>query len=159
MRPLLDEYFLAMLPLVASRGTCPRRQVACILTDQDGRLVSTGYNGSAPGMGHCTEDDACAGHPAFGGTREQCLATHAELNAVLQSLGSRRQPFTAYCSLTPCKACAQALLGCGVKQVVALALYQHGTDGPRLLNKAGVTVWVWQNNERAPWAAHVSEED
>ena len=44
MRPSLDAYFLAMLPLVAGRGTCPRRQVACILTDQEGRMVSMGYS-------------------------------------------------------------------------------------------------------------------
>src|SRR6185437_7893780 len=53
-RPDLDEYYLAMLPLVASRGTCPRRQVACVLADERGRLVATGYNGNPSGAAHCS---------------------------------------------------------------------------------------------------------
>ena len=149
-RPSLDEYWLSMVPQVASRGTCPRRQVACILVDESGKLVSTGYNGPASGLEHCI-DQPCPGSPAVGGERTDCEATHAELNAVLQAAASRRSPWTAYCSLTPCLPCAQALLGTGIKEVVALALYAHDDKGPRLLNKAGVMVWVWRNSERTPW--------
>ena len=67
-RPDLDEYYLAMLPLVASRGTCPRRQVACVLADERGRLVATGYNGNPSGAAHC-DLVPCPGSPATGGSR------------------------------------------------------------------------------------------
>ena len=152
LRPSLDTYWLAMLPLIASRATCPRRAVGAILTDKDGRIVSTGYNGTVSSAVHCL-DTPCPGSPALGGRREACEATHAELNAVLQATSSRRQPFTAYCSITPCRPCAQALLGTGIKEVVAAELYKHEDTGPKLLNKAGVLVWVWRNNERTPWAS------
>jgi dCMP deaminase len=153
-RPSLDEYWLSMLPLVASRGTCPRRQVGAVLTDIDGRLVSTGYNGNAPGAPHCI-DTPCPGSPLScpPGLRDACEALHAEANALVQSRGSRRLPHTLYCGLTPCFPCAKLLLAEGVREVVAGALYAHDHSGPRLLNKHGVMVWVWRNGERTPWSA------
>lgn len=151
-RPSIDEYYMAMLPLVAGRGTCPRRQVACLIVDAKGILAATGYNGVSSGVAHCDERP-CPGSPILGGPREACHATHAELNAVLQAAHSRLVPRTAYCSLTPCKPCAQALLGAGVKEVVAAALYAYDETGLVLLNGAGVDVWVWRNGERTPWSA------
>jgi len=141
MRPSLDDYFLAMLPLVAARGTCPRRLVSCILVDDRGRLVSSGYNGNPPGAPHC-EDSPCPGSPVIGGQRFNCESVHAELNAVIQAGASRREPVTAYCSLTPCRPCAAALLSVGVKRVVALEYYKYDNAGPELLAKAGVILEV-----------------
>jgi dCMP deaminase len=138
VRPSLDDYFLAMLPLVASRGTCPRRQVACILVDDKGRFVSSGYNGNPPGADHC-DMVPCPGSPAIGGLRTDCESVHAELNAVIQAGASRRAPVTAYCSLTPCRPCAAALLSVGVKRTVALERYKYDDAGPALLAKAGVS--------------------
>jgi len=121
--------------------------------------VSTGYNGPPSRIAHCKDEEPCHGSPLFGGMKESCIAIHAELNAVLQAAASRRIPFTAYCSLSPCLPCAQALLGAGVKEVVALDIWRHGTDGPRLLNKAGVLVWVWRNSERTPWLVEAEVTD
>jgi dCMP deaminase len=141
MRPTIDEYYLAMLPLVASRGTCPRRQVACILTDDHGRLCATGYNGNAPGLPHCV-DVPCPGAEVIGGAREDCEAVHAEESALLQARSSRREPRTAYCSLTPCFGCANLLLSAGITRVVAVRMYRHDDRGVRLLLKAGVELEV-----------------
>lgn len=141
MRPSIDAYYLAILPLVASRGTCPRRQVACILVDGKGRLVATGYNGNPPGADHC-DLVPCPGSPAIGGQRTECESVHAELNAVIQAGASRREPVTAYCSLTPCRPCAAALLSVGIKRVVALEQYKYDDAGPALLAKAGVQLEV-----------------
>jgi dCMP deaminase len=136
-RPSLDDYFLAMLPLVASRGTCPRRQVACILVDEKGRLVATGYNGNAPGMAHCI-DKPCPGAESIGGLRESCQAVHAEASALLQARASRREPCTAYCSLTPCFSCAKLLISAGITRVVAMDTYKYDALGLQLLHEAGV---------------------
>ena len=149
MRPSLDDYYIAMLPLVASRGTCPRRQVGCILTDAKGRLVATAYNGNASGLRHCI-DSPCPGAPSLGGTRIDCEAVHAELAAILQATASRRAPHTAYCSLTPCRACATALISAGVSRVVALEAYKYDTTGLALLQKAGVTLEIRSACEYLP---------
>jgi len=140
-RPDIDAYWSAMVPLVAARATCPRRSVGAILTDAEGRLVSTGYNGNAPGAVHCI-DEPCPGSPALGGERQNCEALHAEANSVAQVLGSRRAPHTLYCSLTPCFPCAMLLLAVGVRRVVALERYRHDDRGPAFLVRNGVEVIV-----------------
>ena len=155
-RPSLDEYWLSMLPFVAARATCPRRAVGAIITDADGRIVSSGYNGQYSGAVHCIASP-CKGSPLLQGQRDECEALHAEANVVAQAMGSRRAPWTLYVSLTPCFSCAKLLLAVGVKEVVALDRWRHGDDGPRLLNKAGVAVWVWQNGERTPWATELED--
>jgi dCMP deaminase len=140
VRPSLDVYYGAMLPLVASRGTCPRRLVACVLVDDHGRLVATGYNGNAPGLPHCM-DAPCPGAESLGGPREACEAVHAEASALLQARSSRREPRTAYCSLTPCMDCAKLLVSAGVRRVVAAAAYKHDEGrGAAYLAKAGVSL-------------------
>lgn len=152
-RPSIDAYWIAMLPLVASRATCPRRAVGAILTDVDGRLVSTGYNGTAARLPHCTEHH-CPGHPDDGGKRETCEALHAEANCVAQAFGSNRAPHTLYCLLTPCFSCAKLLLACGVRRIVAVDVYAHDDAGVRLLKKAGAELWIWDKTTKEK-RAHV----
>ena len=146
LRPNLDSYWLSMLPLVAARATCPRRAVGAILTDKDGCLVSTGYNGNSPGAPHCL-DIPCSGSPVLSGFRDDCEALHAESNVIAQALGSRRAPYTLYCSVTPCFPCAKLLLACGVRRVVALEYYMHDDRGPVLLKQNGVEVIVLSKGE------------
>jgi hypothetical protein len=49
MRPTRDEYYLREAELVASRSTCIRRSVGCVLVDAHGRELAKGYNGVASG--------------------------------------------------------------------------------------------------------------
>jgi dCMP deaminase len=55
MRPTKIEYFLAIAKVVATRSTCLRRSVGCVLVDKRGHILSTGYNGVASGQPHCNE--------------------------------------------------------------------------------------------------------
>ena len=139
-RPSLDEYYLSMLTLVASRATCPRRQVAAILVDAGGKLVSMGYNGPPAGMPHCI-DTQCPGAADQSGDTSRCIAIHAEMNALSQAQASRRAPHTLYCSTVPCFNCAKMLVTEGVKRVVAASDYPNQL-GVELLRQAGVTVCV-----------------
>jgi dCMP deaminase len=50
-----DEYFLDIADVVATRGTCDRKLVGSVIV-KDKKIVSTGYNGSIHGMGHCDEE-------------------------------------------------------------------------------------------------------
>lgn len=54
-RPGWDAYFLNVAQAVAQRGDCTRRQVGAIIVDQNHRIISTGYNGTAPGQKSCLE--------------------------------------------------------------------------------------------------------
>lgn len=139
-RPSLDEYYLAMLKLVASRATCRRRQVAAILTDAKGVLISTGYNGVPSGMPHCI-DAPCRGATDQAGNNDNCLAIHAEQNCLLRAGDRLRYAHTLYCSTVPCFNCAKLVVSAGIKKVVAASVYAD-QRGLELLRQAGVMISV-----------------
>lgn len=104
---------------VATRATCDRKHVGCLLV-RDNHILATGYNGSIPGMDHC--DDV--GHIVING---QCLrTTHAEQNAICQAgkYGTSIQGATAYVTCEPCWVCFKLLLTCGITRIVYDDLYR-----------------------------------
>lgn len=119
-----DQYFTEMALLTASRATCARRQVGCVLTDNDGHVLSTGYNGVPAGMPHCI-DSPCAGANKPSGTGlELCQAVHAEQNALLQCPDVKRI-HTAYCTASPCMTCVKLLMNTGCQRIVFSEEYPH----------------------------------
>ena len=133
-RPDKDTYFLDMAKLAATRSTCLRRAVGCILVDTKGRVLSIGYNGVSAGVPHCNQHDmfdplgypnACSSAFAKSGEGlDACMAVHAEMNAILQC----RDPDavrTAYVTASPCIQCTKMLLNTGCKRVVFGEEYPH----------------------------------
>lgn len=122
-RPAWDTYFMQLARMAASRGTCDRAAVGCILTI-DKRIVSTGYNGSPAGVSHC--DDI--GHLLVNG---HCIRTvHAEANAIADAArrGVAIAGATAYVTHAPCRTCAMLLVSAGVVRVVFDAMYDDGAN-------------------------------
>jgi len=133
-RPSWDEYFLKVAMLVSERATCPRMHCGCVLV-KDKQILSTGYNGSIPGDGHC-EDDGCLI------VDNHCIRTiHAEMNAILQcsSHGISTQGSTAYITNMPCTNCAKALITAGIKKIVIFSDY-HDTLAEEFFKKANVKI-------------------
>lgn len=60
MRPTRDETWLRVAAELAKRSTCLRRAVGCVLLDDLGQVLSTGYNGRARGLPHCHEKERVA---------------------------------------------------------------------------------------------------
>jgi dCMP deaminase len=48
-----DEWAMQLAAVTASRATCLRRSVGCVLTNERGHVLATGYNGVASGLPHC----------------------------------------------------------------------------------------------------------
>lgn len=120
-RPSWDEYFLKLAMLASERATCPRMHCGCVLV-RDRYVLSTGYNGSLPGLPHCHTDGCLVvdGH---------CVRTnHAEINAICQASrhGTTLAGATAYVTNMPCTNCAKALIGAGIGRVVIFSGY-HDT--------------------------------
>lgn len=115
MRTTWDAYFLDLARLAASRSTCDRRAVGCVLVAPDRTVLATGYNGSAPGAPHCHD----AGHLMLG---PSCVRTiHAEQNAVARAArrgGAALDGATAYVTTFPCLGCLKLLVAAGVRRVV-----------------------------------------
>lgn len=125
MRPSRDEYFMMMAFLVATRSTCARRKVGCVLVNSRGHVVGTGYNGVAAGRPHCNEGLSCEGANAKSGTGlDSCEAIHAEQNALLQCRDVC-QIAACYCTASPCITCTKLLLNTSCKRVIFGEEYPH----------------------------------
>lgn len=131
-----DEYFLQGAEWVATRGTCTRRQVGCILVNRRGHIIATGYNGPASGAPHCIDaGHACLGAKALSGTNlEQCEAIHAEQNALLQCKDVY-DINTAYVTTSPCITCVKLLLATSCQRIVFRTAYAHDQQSRDLWHK------------------------
>ena len=141
-RPPWDDYFMGITFQVAKRSTCDRARVGAIIV-KDRRILTTGYNGSPAGLGHCDdighlmkkvlhEDDRITQH---------CMRTvHAEQNAVCQAarLGIPLEGATLYCRMTPCRTCAMLIINCGIVRVVCERKYHDGQESEEMFKLAGV---------------------
>ena len=55
MRPTKDQWAMQLALVTARRATCLRRAVGCVLLNERGHVIATGYNGVAAGQKHCNE--------------------------------------------------------------------------------------------------------
>lgn len=121
-RPTWDEFWFTMALFYSTRGTCDRLRAACIIVDNNNRLVGAGYNGSLPGDSHCDE----VGHLMVDG---HCIRTlHAEVNAIMHSHGEL-EGGTAYVLGTPCIDCVKKLLTKKVKKILFTREYDNQARG------------------------------
>ena len=128
------EYFMQITELVASRSTCDRAWVGCVLVNDSNRIVSTGYNGSVSGNPHC--DDV--GHTMRDG---HCIATiHAEMNALLYCAkeGISVKNCSAYVTHFPCLNCTKALIQSGIKNIYYKSDYRLDEYAIQLMEGNGV---------------------
>jgi len=141
-RPSWDEYFLKIVEMVGSRGTCDRFRGGCVIT-RDRRIVSTGYAGSPVGIPHCDE----IGHEMHtvtnedGTTSRHCIRTiHAEQNAICEAarMGISLNGGTLYCKMTPCYTCAKMIINAGIKRIVCIEDYHAGARSKEIFKEAGI---------------------
>lgn len=126
---------MAIARIVATRSTCDRLEAGAVLV-KNKRIISTGYNGSPPGLPHC--DDV--GHLMEGG---HCVRTiHAEHNAILQAATTpsiSTEGSTMYTKYTFCIHCAKYIVAAGVKRIVYGKVYRNA-KALDYLRQAGVEV-------------------
>lgn len=146
-RPSWDEYFLAMAAMVSTRSTCVRRMVGMVLTDVHHRVLSSGYNGTAPGAPHCI-DQPCAGATAASGTNLQdCESSHAEISG-LADCADRTRVDTVYLTTAPCSTCVTALLLTSATRLVFLDDYPGSEESRRRWERSGR---IWHHFEGDSW--------
>lgn len=114
-----DEYFMAIATQVATRATCDRKHVGAVIV-RDRTILSTGYNGSVRGVGHCDE----IGHLMEGG---HCVRTiHAECNAIIQAAknGVAIDGADIYVTASPCWPCFKMIANAGIRRIVFKEFYR-----------------------------------
>jgi dCMP deaminase len=140
-RPDKITYFLTMAMLVATRGTCCRRKVGCVLVNGKGHVLATGYNGVPSGFVHCTTPgNECEGAKLPSGQGlDLCGAIHAEQNALLQC-PDVYQIDSCYCTTAPCVTCTKLLLNTSCQNIYFNEDYPHAAAAMKLWTTAG-RVW------------------
>lgn len=117
-----DCYFLAICDAVAQRADCRRAQHGCVIV-KDHRVASTGYNGSPSGGPSCLAGECPRGLLSNAECRsltsyENCIALHAEQNAIAYSSGQDTRGATLYVTGAQCDMCRKLTQAAGIARVV-----------------------------------------
>jgi len=107
-----DRYFMSLAYLVADRSKDPNTQVGAVIVESENRILSTGYNGFAPGI---AETAARWERPV-----KYDYVIHAEINAIAHaaSKGISLQGSTLYVTHAPCMNCFKTVIASGIRKVV-----------------------------------------
>lgn len=143
-RPTKDQWLMSLAVDTARRTTCLRRGVGCVLADDRGKVLSTGYNGPPRGLPHCNDVKTVGAgpwkdlgdgvrmpgrvveshpHACHGADAKRfpdgCEAVHAEVNALMWCADVEAID-ACFVTVEPCFRCAKALLNTGVRRVLFL---------------------------------------
>jgi len=136
------NWLKSCVQLATTFSTCSKRQYFAVVLMANGRVAGVGYNGSPPGIGHCNE-----GHcPRYsqnsepGSNYDNCIAQHAEANALLWSDPSLRLGGTLIVNGPPCFGCAKQIASANIRRVIYLedSSYSDAGRSFNLLTSAGI---------------------
>lgn len=136
-----DKLYLDIAKRYSKESSCLRRQVGCVITVKN-RIVAGGYNGAPRGIPSCKEKGICLRENSKSGENLQnCLACHAEMNAITQAslLNIGINEGTLYCTHKPCSLCSKLIINTGIKRVVYEKDYPE-KFGEELLKEAKIEI-------------------
>jgi len=122
---LNDKNFINIAKEIASASKCVSKQVGAVIV-KNGRILSTGYNGTPPGYINCCDywdNKYTKEHHDWSNQYE----IHAEMNAIIWAAreGISIDGATIYVTLEPCSQCSKNLIASGIKRIVYLNSYEH----------------------------------
>jgi len=122
---LNDRNFIDIAKVIASASKCVSKQVGAVIV-KDGRILSTGYNGTPAGYENCCDHwdgEYTSEHHDWSQTYE----IHAEMNAIIWAArkGISIEDATIYVTLEPCSQCSKNLIAGGIKRIVYENGYEH----------------------------------
>ena len=126
-----DSYFMSMTFLIASRSSCERLNVGCVLV-KDTRVISVGYNGFIAKCPHIST--VRDGH-------EQ-NTVHAEQNAIADCArrGILTNGATAYITHYPCINCIKILIAAGIVEIKYNEDYKNDPLVDGLIKQSGIKI-------------------
>lgn len=124
------DYALSVAKTVAQRSPDPYRQVGAVILDKDNRIISTGYNGLAPGFDPPDSfwDDK---------EKRKPYVLHAEINAL--SYIKKGEGHILVCTLKPCEHCLIACLAHGIKTIWYLDEKDGLTNSDNIAKMYGIS--------------------
>jgi dCMP deaminase len=120
-----DKIFMNIAKEIASASKCVSKQVGAVIV-KDGRILSTGYNGTPAGYTNCCEEwnnKHTKEHHDWSKTYE----IHAEMNAIIWAArkGISIEGASIYVTLEPCSECSKNLIASGITRIVYEKSYEH----------------------------------
>lgn len=112
------QYMKACISFSKIFSTCSKKQYAAIVLDKNNYIVGMGYNGGPSGILHC-KDGGCprtAEDSLNGSTYDNCIAIHAEQNALLHCDYSS-SPEKMYVNGPPCFTCAKLIANSTINNI------------------------------------------
>ena len=134
-----DQSFINIAHEIARASKCVSKQVGAVIV-KEGRILSTGYNGTPAGYENCCDHwdgEYTKEHHAWSKTYE----IHAEMNALIWAArqGIAIEGATIYVTLEPCADCSKNLIAAGIKRIVFDRAYEH-------TNSCVVSKFIKDNN-------------
>jgi dCMP deaminase len=143
-RKSIDQVMMETALNFANRSTCARVKAGAVISVNN-HIVSTGYNGAAPGKIHCEDHfhrvfmEEVKGYLDFDTWIESeefkeihhkwavRNELHAEMNAIIYSArrGIPIENGTIYTKFSPCIFCTKAIIHAGLSEVVYHTLYDR----------------------------------
>lgn len=125
---LNDRNFINIAKEIASASKCVSKQVGAVIV-KDGRILSTGYNGTPAGYKNCCDHwdgQYTPEHHNWSKTYE----IHAEMNAIIWAArkGISIEGATIYVTLEPCADCSKNIIQSGIKRIVYEKYYEHNNS-------------------------------
>jgi dCMP deaminase len=133
-----DGFYTQFMHLVAGNSDDPSTKVGAVIVNNEGRILSTGFNQFPAGTDFSWNKDGDWLQTKYP------YVIHAESNAIF-NLGETDVPQRMYVSLYPCNECAKLIIQAGIKEVVyeekAYADQDFIIAAERLLDTAGIQTW------------------
>jgi dCMP deaminase len=123
----MNEIFLIIATVIASRSTCNVISSGAVIVDKHNQIISMGYCGAPSGFEHCCDRGDCwlLDHKDVG----KCLGIHAPVNAIINAKGRDLEGSTIYIagydrikkcmiSADPCPGCLGAIKNAGIENII-----------------------------------------
>ena len=113
------EYGCSLALAASKRSEDPHTQNGACLLDSNGIVLSTGFNGLAPGMKIPEWMFKQENRP-----KKSMFMIHAESNVFRWRNNTIGEPYTLCITNSPCEACAKTIVSNGVKEVFYIEKYE-----------------------------------
>lgn len=107
-RPDWPEYFMNMAYIISVRSRDPSTKCGCVFTDENHRIISTGYNDNFQGI-----DDSLM---SWERPEKYTTVIHAEMNCLLFAKRDLRGCY-AFITSIPCSNCCKHMLQAGICKI------------------------------------------
>lgn len=136
MKDSKEIFFKEVLLSLSKLSKCVSKQVGALIV-KDGRIISTGYNGTISGYKNC-----CEVFPKDNFDKQKHhewslkYEIHAEQNAIIQAAknGISINNCVCYTNLQPCNLCLLLLIQSGIKEIVYLDSYNYSDYDTELMD-------------------------